>query len=390
MRKNFVRGLCLSAVVFSSVSCALADETKDVTQPAGLGVEWKGYFDFYYQASPQGHTATPAPLAGPSVIEGSYFNRHVNQMTLNMAEISLKKKSGKVTFQADVALGEMVDQLSGGGSQSMTGANPTNAAANEPTRNLTQATLTYAATDRVSFAAGKFYTHMGLETTKAKDNWQYSRSYTFNYGIPFWHEGVSGAFAVVPDKFSTTVYLLNSWDGRVAQEQNKSATFGVNLNFTGVEGLTANYNYIGGAEAADANRREVHEINATYAINPTISVAADYVIGSQKMTTETAKWNALTLNLKAVINSIYSISPRYEMFDDSNNGFAIAGGLSAVGTKQKITSWALANNFNLGDGLETRLELRTDKSDSDLFFKDKDGGTSDHQESYLVGLLYSF
>lgn len=390
MKNNFVSSLCLSAAVLTYTNCALAEDTKEVTQSVNLGVEWSGYFDLYYQNSPQGHVASPAPLAGPNVIEGSYFNRHANQITLNMAEISLKKKIGKVTFKADVALGEMVDQLSGGGSQSVTATNPTNAAANESTRNLTQATITYAATDRVSVTAGKFYTHMGLEVTKAKDNWQYTRGYTFNYGIPFWHEGVSGAFTIVPDKFVSTVYLLNSWDGRIAQEQNKSATVGVNLNFTGIEGVNANYNYIGGAETTDSNRREVHELNATYVVNPTISVAVDYIVGTQKMTTDTAKWNALTLNLKAVVNSFYSISPRYELFDDSNNGFAIAGGLSAVGAKQKITSWTLANNFNLGDGLETRLELRTDKSNSNLFFKDKDGGTTDHQESYLVGLLYSF
>jgi hypothetical protein len=290
----------------------------------------------------------------------------------------------------------MVDQLSGGGSQSVTGSgsgqNPTNTAANEPTRNLTQATVAYSASDRLIIMAGKFYTHMGFEVTKAKDNWQYSRSYTFNYGIPFWHEGISGAYAVVPDKFSTTIYLLNAWDGRISQEQNQSTTVGLNLNYTGVQDLIANYNYLGGGESADKSRREVHEVNLSYTVSPTLSLAADYVAGMQKdiPTTGEAKWSGLAFYLKFAVNGIYTISPRYEIFDDSDSGFAIAGGLSSPGTKQKISSWTLSNNFNLGDGLEARIEMRSDKSDSNLFFKDKAGGSTDQQNSYAAAFLYTF
>lgn len=389
---DFLLKLIISFATSFSFCYVGAEENKTVSSSSG--VELNGYFDFYYQGSSQGHSfGNPT---GPEVVDGRYFDRHVNQMTLNMAEISLKRKSNQVSFRADFAVGEMVDQLSGGGSQSVTGSgagqNPTNSAANEPTRNLTQATLTYSATDRLSVTAGKFYTHMGLEVTKAKDNWQYSRSYTYNYGIPFWHEGVSAAYVVVPEKFSTTIYLLNAWDGRVSQELNQSTTVGANLNFSGVEGLVANYNYLGGAEAIDKSQREVHEINLSYTVNPTLSLATDYVMGAQKniVSTGDAKWSGLAVYLKIAVNNVYSISPRYETFDDSDSGFAISGGLSAPGTKQKISSWTLSNNFNLGDGLEARIEMRSDKSDSSLFFKDKSGSTTDRQESFLAAFLYAF
>ncbi len=393
---KYLKKVLFGLFAIGVVNSASAEGPKEQTTSSTLGIEWNGYFDFYYQSSPQGHAVTSSTSAGPEVVEGRYFDRHSNQLTLNMAELSLKKKTGRVAFRADLAFGEMVDQLSGGGSQSVTGTgagqNPTNTAANEPTRNLTQATITYAAADKLSVTAGKFYTHMGLEVTKAKDNWQFSRSYTYNYGIPFWHEGISGTYTVIPEKFSGTIYLLNAWDGRISQEQNKSTTVGANLSLTGIEGLVANYNYIGGAEATDQSRREVHEINLTYSVNPTIILATDFVLGSQKNipTTGDAKWSGLAVYLKAALTSFYSIRPRYEIFDDSDKGFAIAGGLSAPDTKQKITSLTLANNFNLGDGLEARLEIRSDKSDSNLFFKDKDGTNSDHQESYAAALLYSF
>jgi len=391
-RNDFLSKVVIGIVTTFAFCHVRAEENKVV--PSNSGVELNGYFDFYHQGSPQGHNfGNPT---GPEVVDGRYFDRHVNQMTLNMAEISLKKKSGKVSFRADFSVGEMVDQLSGGGSQSVTGSgsgqNPTNTAANEPTRNLTQATVAYSASDRLIIMAGKFYTHMGFEVTKAKDNWQYSRSYTFNYGIPFWHEGISGAYAVVPDKFSTTIYLLNAWDGRISQEQNQSTTVGLNLNYTGVQDLIANYNYLGGGESADKSRREVHEVNLSYTVSPTLSLAADYVAGMQKdiPTTGEAKWSGLAFYLKFAVNGIYTISPRYEIFDDSDSGFAIAGGLSSPGTKQKISSWTLSNNFNLGDGLEARIEMRSDKSDSNLFFKDKAGGSTDQQNSYAAAFLYTF
>lgn len=380
----FAKFFLIGTTMMGYLSTSVAQQITPGT--ANLGFEITGYLDFYYQNSPQGHPFTP-PSTGPQIVEGRTFDKHINQMTLNMGEMSLKKKSGKVSFRADIAMGEMVDQLSGGSSQG-----PVNVAANEPTRNLTQATLSYAVNDQFSMTAGKFYTHMGFEVTKAKDNYQYSRSYTFNYGIPFWHEGVSGTYSIVPGKFATTVYLLNAWDGRISQEQNKSSTIGANLNFTGVDGLTANYNYIGGSEVTAQNNREVHEVNLAYVINPVFTVAADYIFGIQKnaLVTADAKWNGLTVYLKAIVNDVYSISPRYELFDDSDSGFAVSGGLTSAGVKQKISSITLANNFNLGDGLEARLELRSDNSDSDLYFKDKDGTASDHQESYTAAILYSF
>ena len=378
------KGLLITSATIGFLNHSQAEENKSAV--LNLGVEVTAYFDFYDQFSPQAH-AFPGSTSGPVIVDGRIFDKHVNQMTLNMAEISFKKKSEKVLFKADIAAGEMVDQLSGGGSQ----ASP-NVAANEPTRNVTQATLSYTVNDQFSVTAGKFYTHMGLEVAKAKDNYQYSRSFTYNYGTPFWHQGVSGTYLIIPGKLSSTLYLLNAWEGRISQEQNKSSTFGANVNFTGIEGLTANYNYIGGSELAASSSRQLHEINLTYVINPIFTVAADYIAGSQKdaLINSDAKWSGLSLYVKAVINDFYSISPRYELFDDSDSGFAVSGGLSGAGVKQKISSITLTNAFNLGDGLETRLELRSDTSDSELYFKDKNGAASNHQESYAAAVLYAF
>jgi hypothetical protein len=201
-------------------------------------------------------------------------------------------------------------------------------------------------------------------------------------------------YGVIPDKFSAMVQIVNAWDGRISSESNKSPTFCFNLNSTPNGDLVANYNFMTGAEGSDAKAiRQLHEINIAYKINSKVSVAADYVLGNQKRAISTdnssAKWNTQAFYIKYNPISWYTLSPRYEIFDDTDKGFALSGFSSAGGTKQKIQSLTIANNFVVAEGLEGRLEYRTDKSTQSGFYKDRVGQNTDHQDSYTAALLYS-
>lgn len=353
------------------------------------GFSWNGNFDFYYQYSPEGHS--PSSTTGPKVIEGRYFDRHSNELTLSMAELIFQNKMGRTNLRIDLAAGEAVDQMSGGGATSITATNPTNPAANEATRNITQAILSYQATDRLSFHIGKFYTNVGLELTRAKDNWQYSRSYLFNYG-PFWHTGGYVSYAVLPNKMNVSFYALNAWDGRISQEANKSLTLAFNINYQPINSLMLNYNYIGGKETSLSGRRDLHELNALYKISENLSAAFDIQYGSQnKINSLTSvKWGGAAVYLKARINEFYYISPRFEYFYDGD-GFSVAGGLSTPNQiKQKISALTLTNSFDLGSGLEFRAEARYDRSTSDQFLRTRTNNISKSQQSYTLAVLYAF
>lgn len=280
--------------------------------------------------------------------------------------------------------------MSGGGSTSVTATNPTNPAANEPTRNITQAILSYQATERLSFSFGKFYTNIGFEGTRAKDNYQYSRSYLFNYG-PFWHQGASATYAIVPGKLNGTLFVLNGWDGRSSQQNNSEVTLAANLNYVASPSLTVNYNYIGGDETAGFGRRELHEVNALYQFSENYALAMDAQTASQQsVNSQTMRWSGIAVYFKGKLNSFYTISPRVEYFDDAD-GFAVVSGMSGAGlVPQRITAYTLTNSFDLGDGLEARLEVRHDHSSSDQFLKDSNGGLTDKQTSYTLALLYAF
>lgn len=338
-------------------------------------LEFSGYFDMYYQTDANQQLRAP----------GRVFDARNNVAQVNLAELSFKKTKGPVQFRGDLAFGEMVDTL--------VGVDPTAAVSTanaDPSKNITQAIVTYtpSAVNGLTIAAGKFYSYLGFEVTHAKDNWNYSRSYTYNYGIPFWHEGMSIGYAFIPGKLTGTVYVLNAWDGRIANEQNKSATLGASINWIPVESASLIYNYIGGAEGTDSGAvRTVHELNGSYAFNSLLSLAFDVISGQQTHVTTTtdAKWNAYTIYAKLSFTPWYNLSPRYEVFDDKD-GFALGQGIS-----QKITSVTLSNNFNLGDGLEARLEIRHDKSNVEsTYFKNKDGQNSDSETTTTVALLYSF
>jgi len=266
--------------------------------PAPLaGWELGAYFDSYFQSSPQAHGAP-----GAQIVEGRLFDKRTNQTAVNMVELSARRKAGLTTFRIDAAFGDMVDAMA-----------HSTTASTEPTRNITQATITHAPTDRLTFTVGKFYTPIGFETTKAKDNWQYSRSFTFNYAIPLWHQGLSVAYAIMPSKLTGTVYVVNNMTGQLSGESSTEPAYGLAFNATPMEELAVNYVYMTSYDAVvGEGKRDLHDINAIYNINSQYAVAVDYTMGTQVKPTGIAndtKWNGLALYFKAQFTPLYMSGP---------------------------------------------------------------------------------
>jgi hypothetical protein len=79
----------------------------------------------------------------------------------------------------------------------------------------TQAYLTYTLPvgHGVQIAAGKFVTLLGAEVISTYNNLNYneSRSFIFNFGIPFTHTGIRASYAFT-DKVGLTLGVNNGWD----------------------------------------------------------------------------------------------------------------------------------------------------------------------------------
>lgn len=389
---NKVFLLVISVLALAPI--AHAEEKAAAPAPAS-GFEFGAYFDGYYQVSPQAH---PTTVGGPRVVDGRLFERINNQFTVNYVELSARKKVGKVAFRLDAAFGEAVDVIANGGaltgsmgnaSGTVSGNATVNTAANEPTRNIAQATVSYSPTEALTLTFGKFYTSMGFETTKAKDNLQYTRSFSFNYAIPLWHEGLSIAYQAIPSKLTTTLFLLNNLTGSLKSSTSQSPAYGLLLSATPTDKIAANYVYHGVNEAdSGIGRRDLHEINATYNITPSYAVSADYVMGAQQQATDgkDKKWDSIGLYAKLQFAPWYTLSPRYEMYHDTDNYTTGLGDANGV----NLTGLTVTNIFDLGDGFEARLEYRSDKSDKPASFKDADGKAVDSQTTYTAAFLMSF
>lgn len=355
-------------------------------------LKFGGHLDTYYQYSPQGHV--PPAGAGASILEGRVFDNVHNQVVVNMVEISLSKQFEDVVAKVDLGFGQQVDAMAANGTMDPTTGQPAGASV-EPTRNITQAYLIYTPreVEDLTITIGKFYAYIGLEGFKAKDNWQYSRSFNYNFN-PYWHQGIGLKYAILPARLSVAVYYLNASDGRLSQEANRSPSVGASVNAKISDAWVLNYNYLGGKETnVPSSRRDVHELNSTYELSPRWKLALDYAFARQSrvlVTGEEGRWWVVDAYMKYQPSPRYYLSSRYEYVADSDRGAGLSAFNAGGGVKQRIQGVTITNAILLKNGLEIRLEWRNDRSSSSAYFKSERGSPSLYQQSFTAAALLDF
>ncbi|MBX2989322.1 MAG: outer membrane beta-barrel protein [Bdellovibrionaceae bacterium] len=365
---DFQKGMIWCGVFFSALSVR------------AQSIQFGGDVDFFLQTGPQSVETAP----GSRQLPGRIFDARINRFILNWASLQATLKKESLQTQIEIAGGEALDGLT----PNLAGPG------GDPGRFITQATLTYAPSGwrGASLSAGKFFTPLGFETVKAKDNWQYSRSLGFNYAIPFWHQGVTLGVPLWPERLKMNLSVVNGWDGRIAADNNQHFSAILSVNATPNTDFTVNLNVMTGPESAADSVRDVQELNVSYRLNEDWSFAVDGMTGTQTnaVADDRARWSSLAFYARLLVAETWALSARLEEFDDSDQGFALSGGLGGAGLKQKITAATLASRWDLGEGLETRLELRQDRSDSDAFFRDAQGEKASTQASATWALLHRF
>src|SRR5439155_15499428 len=101
----------------------------------------------------------------------------------------------------------------------------------------------------VAIDFGKFVTPFGMEVIESSSNDNYSRSFGFQYAIPFYHAGLRFSFPIT-GKLSFVGGVVNGWNNVADDNDAKSIlgqlTWKPGASFTGI------VNYIGGAEGTGA------------------------------------------------------------------------------------------------------------------------------------------
>ncbi len=367
-------------------------EATELTEARKVGVRVGVMFDGYYQWDFQ----KPQRVGenGSEILYRNYNNRH-NDFTVNLFEINVYKSFKNLDFYADLDFGEQPEQNE-------------NVGADAVTHHIGQAFLRYKRPDlnNLTFTAGKFYSHFGLEVPKNIENKTYSRPFYFTLVCPFWHEGISLTQSGFGPGFGYGLYVYDKTDDRVDNDSEK--TYGAQLNFARAN-YSAVYNLITGSEHNDegaqidlnqvGNKKTMHELILTHNTTDNLTLVFDGVVGTQQgfdsATGSDSAWTALVGYADIKLDYNFYVNFRYENFKDLTPSKSVSTLFynqpldmgNQVGAPT-VDAYTVTGRYTIGNASEVRLEYRFDAATKEIFANER--GTFDkHQNTLTLGWLYS-
>lgn len=352
-----------------------------------------GYLDSYYFTN--FNKPASRDNMGQSGV-GRGFDRRVDQFQLGMVQTVFKYTNSKSEVVADLAYGPSA-QYGNYGNVPVLAPAYGYSLGNDTYSSviIKQAYFKYNASEKLSFIAGQFGTHIGYEYIDAPLNFFYSINHTFNSGIPFYHTGVKATYAF-SDKVSLMLGGVNGFD--YVHDNNRAKGLIGQLTLTPAEGLSVYFNYITSNESnADALGKTpkgnftVYDLNGAYTVSDKFTIGYWFMYGSQKGTLgapgtfipadgnvdKVKTWYGANLYLIYTMSDLFALGFRGEHF---NNESGARGLRNVDGTGQAIgataNTFTLTGTFTLADGhLMLKPELRTD-----VFNKLAGGGNEESQQ----------
>ena len=365
----------LSAPVFAEDAKIGSMTLDELKKALGLSIYLQGGYTYNGSAGTVGGQQEENDLR--------VFDHKANSFTLDLAQIVFSKDAAMsmAGYKLKISAGETAKWIH---SRGLSGADLTSPQAGEGTDSfdLTEAYLSYiAAVGRgIRFDFGKFVTYHGAEVIEAKDNANYSRSFLFNYAIPFTHTGLKIGYGFT-DALSASIHVVNGWDN--STDNNKGKTYGLNIGLTPAEAFSVYINLMQGPEQDNNSRDKRTLVDLVATIKPTkkLAIILNYDDGKEENANgggADASWSGLAGIVKYDLTEKYSVAVRGEYFDDKD-GFR-------TGTVQKLKEVTATFESKLGGGLILRPEYRHDISDKQSF----DNGTKKTQDTLALGVMYSW
>ena len=407
-----ILGLKIGLMIFSAMvamsAAAFAEDAKpaspainidDLKKALGLSIYLQGGYTYNGNAGTIG--------GEPEQNDLRLFDHKANSFTLDLAQIVFVKDPalGNAGFKLKLSAGETAKWIH---SRGLSGAAPSstlpgaNSWAGEGTDSIdvTEAYVSYNAAvgKGLRFDAGKFATFLGAEVIEAIDNPNYSRSFLFNYAIPFTHTGLKASYAF-SDALNTAVYIVNGWDN--STDNNRGKSLGLSVGYTPVESFSVLVNGMAGPEqdetgvntptsgSSSGNTRTLLDIIATIKPVKRFSIILNYDDAKEENVPGSllpsgisgdAKWNGLACIVKYDFNDKYSLAVRGEYFDDKD-GFR-------TGTVQKLKEVTVTPEIRLNGGVILRPEYRHDSSNKDSFDSVNGTFTKKTQDTIALGVMY--
>lgn len=393
MRKIF-QILCSALLLAGAAAMAapaFAEDAKptglnadDIKKALGMSIYLQGGYTYNGNAS-TGNAANPGTDEQNDL---RVFDHKANSFGLDLAEIIFSKDSatGVAGFKVKLSAGETAKWIHARG---LSGAPLSSPQTGEGTDSIdvTEAYMSYLAPigKGLRFDFGKMVTYHGAEVIEAKDNPNYSRSFLFNYAIPFTHTGLKMSYNFT-DALSASFHIVNGWDN--ATDNNPGKTYGVSIGYAPADAFSGYINLMSGPEQDNSNnKRNLLDLVAT--IKPTKKLTFILNVDDAKEekvpgtllpsgTTGDAKWYGASAIAKYDVSDTQDVAVRAEYFDDKD-GFR-------TGAAQKLKEVTLTWETKLDGGLIVRPEYRHDISDQKSF----DNSTKKSQDTLALGVMYNW
>lgn len=355
----------LAAPVFAEDAKPVGLNPTDVKNALGLSIYLQGGYTY---------NANPSSIAGSSDSENDLrvFDHKANSFVLDLAELVFSRDTTttSIGYKVKISAGETAKFIHANG----LGA----PSANPESFDLTEAYVSFIAPvgSGLRFDLGKMVTFFGAEVIEAIDNPNYSRSYLFNYAIPFTHTGAKASY-VFTDNVNAALFLVNGWDN--AEDNNDSKSVGVSVNITHGDLLSAYVNFMTGPEKTDNNHdnRTLTDIVATIKPMKPLTIILNYDLGKEyNGDLASSNWSGIAGIVKYDFSETYSIAVRGETFSDPDG--------ARTGTPQELAEFTLTPEIRLASGLIIRPEYRHDMSNRDSF----DNNTKKDQDTYSISAMY--
>ncbi len=433
----------LSVSLFSVTSYKAQDTTKTVTKEEAKSspFTFSGYIDSYYNYNlnnPQSGNNLGASNTARA------FDQRANTIGLGLIQTKFGYSSKRSDVVVDLTFGPNAD-LGNYGNNPFLSWNPSQVAIPNGAPGyllgsiaVKQAYWNFKATDKLTFTAGQFGTHIGTEVIDAPINYNYSLSNLFNNG-PFYHIGVKANYAF-SDRFALMAGVVNNVDA--LYDNNKAKGIIGQLYIKPAEGWNVYINYIGSNEANASKSTgkdttgfyQLLDLTTGYQITKKFYVGINAAYGSQKGDYQgtlgglpsapgvainpasptnpgnldsTRHWGGIALYSNFQFNNYFGIGGRAEYFDNSDgvrsliNTNALKTGASATGGTD-VWSYTLTGKITLDEGHlilkpEVRMDVfktfaHTGSAATDIQqFQDSHGNwTKNSQTTVGLALIYTY
>jgi predicted porin len=310
--------------------------------------------------------------------EQRIFDQKANSFLIDLAQIQFLKDApmGELGYKLKVSFGETAKFIHSAG-------------LGDPNEvvDLPEAYVSYVAPlgSGIKLQFGKFVTYHGAEVIEARDDFNYSRSFLFNYAIPFTHTGFMAGYTF-SKALSANIYVVNGWD--VFNDNNKGKTFGTSFLVTPIEPFSMTFGFMYGPEQShnSTHYRFLSDWVGTFKAtkNLTFVVNTDFANEEKDPLSggRNSMWYGIAGYAKYDFTDWFGTTIRAEYFDDRDG--------VRTGIEQKLKEITLTPEFRIVKNLLLRPEYRHDWSNKNGFDSHHNTLNKKSQDTIAIGMMYTW